>query len=681
MASYEGEKAKLGRWKEFSLLILLFLSLNFFYYRSLLLSDGYLLNGDLTRAQSLEEYLKDLLPLWNEKGGYSNIIRLPKLSVYFPLFLLKPEISVAKMYFIYFTFFGVLSGISTYYLSQHILSSYSSSSRFYSVISSIAYVSSTYVIEHTLHPTIKYAFYLSPLFLLAIFRYFKTGKVRYAVLTATIWTLACSDVHWIIYGFVILLLYIFHFLLFSGIKEIRKTAIFLMTVFVSFLILNLYWILPVFVSGGTSRYGNILADEFFLFWYRNAHPLNLFAMKAQFNLLKSYGDPFFPLSILKEYLNLPLLFLTLTALLSFPLAIKKFRRITEEHSFLGVLFIFSYVLSVMPFLSISLFSFFAFKAPLHSIYAWAFRTPKFHQFLILSITALLPITGIALEKRGRTFLSLILVFSLISNYPLLTGDFNGNLKTVEIPEPLVEARNIVAESENKSIWVPHYYYGIKPFWCNYAVGDLTDDFSPVPTFDNQRFNAMILYPLITGYIKNYKSLLLANETFEIGRFLSPLNVEYLVFHNDIPRLEIDKALSRMRFQRDVEHIKDTGFVSIFRVKNVSKPVFWSKRSLCLWGGVSTYASLLNLPGFGRDSVVAYCDQAKFDPEKFDYLVLVNSSDVLGISFLQSNGKTIYPFDHTTSFSPYIKWSRGLTSDSRELSFLQERGYRTPLPPF
>ena len=45
------------------------------------------------------------------------------------------------------------------------------------------------------------------------------------------------------------------------------------------------------------------------------------------------------------------------------------------------------------------------------------------------------------------FLGAVLIFSLIPNYPLLTGDFNGNLKTVNLPRDFEDSLNEVIKSK------------------------------------------------------------------------------------------------------------------------------------------------------------------------------------------------------------------------------------------
>ena len=97
------------------------------------------------------------------------------------------------------------------------------------------------------------------------------------------------------------------------------------------------------------------------------------------------------------------------------------------------------------------------------------------------------------------FLSIVIIFSLIPNYPLVTGDFNGNLKTVDLPQ---DYKNTISflnsnKEDNKSIWgVP--YTGLKSSWHINNVGKLTDDISPLSTFNNPTFNDNFNYPVLFG---------------------------------------------------------------------------------------------------------------------------------------------------------------------------------------
>ena len=197
--------------------------------------------------------------------------------------------------------------------------------------SAFFYIFSTFVVEQITHPAIRYGFYLAPLIMLTLIKGINERKRKYLIVTAILWSLASSDMHWIIFGSVIILGYIVYDLIYKliiseqrRINVITNSLQYTLLVFGFFLLINSYWILPGVTSGGVSLYGDILTEESSQLLFRNAYMSNMMAMKGSFNLHETYGaSPHFFDFLNNFNLNVFLIILTVMGLSPFILIRKK----------------------------------------------------------------------------------------------------------------------------------------------------------------------------------------------------------------------------------------------------------------------------------------------------------------------------------------------------------------------
>ncbi|KPJ56624.1 hypothetical protein AMJ49_04360, partial [Parcubacteria bacterium DG_74_2] len=548
---------------------------------------------------------------------------------------------------------------------------------------SLFYMLSTYVVEQASHQTIKYAFYLAPLILFTLIKGINENKKNYLLFSVILWSLAVGDMHWVIFGGIIFLSYIIYDAIYtegsiSGIfKKISINSVF---VFGIFLLLNAYWIISGMLSGGTS--GNVLTGVGGCFG--NASMSNMIAMKGSFGLHNAYGElPQF-LSFLEGInLNVFLIVLTFLGLLSFVLVHKKYK----EHFFFGLLFTLAIFLSAGPHFAPELFNWFIIDAPLHSFYGWAFRTPKFHQFLILALTPLIAISGIKInqflkaknKKIGKAFpfifLIIVVGFSVFPNYPLLTGDFNGRLKTVEIPEDYKKTIDYLEKDSGdyKIVWGPPHMGPAS--WNSNPIGNLTNEISPKPC----RNDFEILYPLLFGYRLRYTPLILRGTTKNISDFLSPLSVKYLIIHNDILWLkeEIDKTLLYLKEQDKLTLKEENGFVSIFEVENSNSHIEILPLNIDIFEGLEKYNSLTYLEQFNANKIgVIYKNQADLYKISTPSQILVTGNDLRFLNIMSLKGIEFKPFDQCEHYNPDELWSKTTINSAAFRQYLDKRNLLT-----
>ena len=662
------------------ILFSVFFSSSFLVYISLL-SGGYIINADFTRVNTISSFINEIIPLWNEYGSHSSIFILGKFLIYTPLILfsfLKLDITITYSYLIYFSILSAISALFVFKLSKYVLSQSNNKlskwEEAFCISSAFFYIFSTYVVEHVTHPAMTYAFYLAPLILYTLIKGINENRKRYLVLSAILWSLAASDIHWPIYGSIIIAGYIAYNLICELVKD-KKPKIYLMrsaltaiiVVFGTFLLINSYWIIPGVFSGGTSLYPEVLTEEGAIFWYRNANMLNIMAMKANVALDLRYSNLPQSLDSLQGLnLNIFLIALVIIGLSSLVMYKKK----SKEHIFFGLLFVVTVFLSAGPRFLPQVFNWFMFDAPLHSIYAWAFKSPKFHQFLILALAPLIALTGIRinrfLESKKKMlgkivppiFLVIIILCSIIPNYPLLTGDFNGNLKTTDLPWDYKVTITYLNNSSDdfKVIWGPPFYF-FKSSWWENRIKRLAEDITPKPTYDNPIFNDNLNYPLLFEVRYPYNSIVYRNETNHVSKFFSPLNIKYIIVHNDIPQLntEINKTVKNLQYQKDLKHVKNYGFVDIFELENVSNHISVKSENILLNGGLRGYNALTSIERFNPNKIgIVYEDQIL--NSKF-----MNFSDIIKGKKINSidlrNAIVLAPFKSTNHYEPDNMWSK------------------------
>jgi len=82
----------------------------------------------------------------------------------------------------------------------------------------------------------------------------------------------------------------------------------------------------------------------------------------------------------------------------------------------------------------------------------------------------------------------------------------------------------------------------------------------------------------------------------LAEFYAPLNIKYILVHNDIPDLESKTSvlLENLINQENIELVKTNGFISIFKINNTSPTISIKNTNALLFGGLRGYNSLAYL---------------------------------------------------------------------------------------
>jgi hypothetical protein len=588
-------------------LFFLLLAINFIIHLSLI-EPGLILANDFTRSEDFNRYVSsNLYPLWDEHAQRSNLPTLSQLGLYTPAIIVSSVIDTPNtvIYLVYLVVFGSVSGVFSFKLAEYVMARMKLKPRFeFALVSALFIIFSTFVVETAFHPGIAFSFYLSPLLFYFLIRGVEEDRISYLLLSSVIYALVAHASHFVVFGLIIILSYIVYDLLyriivqrFRGFPSLKRAAWYSLIVIGPFIALNSYWLVPNFAYSGLSLYPNLLAEEGPELLYRNADIINIFSVKGDFGLYSYY--PFTESEL--TYINILSITLTVIALSS--LVLYKPNKLLI---YLGILLVLSVIISVTPRYLPDLYNWLIFEMPGSSLYSWILRTPKFFHFMSISIAVMLSLSGlriyeIFLNKQKRRFskavapifLAVVLVFSLVPNYILLTGDFNGLHRTYELPQDYTDMlASLEKQEENddnvgnyKSIWGPRYG-GLNSNWSDNSIGRLEEQISPINIFGGLQTSNNYINPLIFGMRFPYGSIVYDGQTNNLNEYLSPLNVKYIVLHDDIAPLKdkIDKLSRALNNQTGVSESKDFGYGTIYTIKDPAEQFTIKQNTMLIQGG-------------------------------------------------------------------------------------------------
>ena len=137
-----------------------------------------------------------MYPLWNDQLSVPSIFSLPKLPILAPFFGLGLALdwTTTQMMTIFSILAQALAGISMYYAARYLLhKAYEKPERITTLaalIAGIIYMWSPYLINHSRHPMMMFAYGIAPLLLLCLIKGIEGRKMKYIVLSGLLWSLA-----------------------------------------------------------------------------------------------------------------------------------------------------------------------------------------------------------------------------------------------------------------------------------------------------------------------------------------------------------------------------------------------------------------------------------------------------------------------------------------------------------
>ena len=578
-----------------------------------------------------------------------------------------------------------------------------------SLVAGLAYMWSSYLLQNFLFPQHRFAYALAPFILLSLIIGLEKKKAIYIILTGFLWCLACADMHWTVYGAILLFSFIlFHFvlefaqLLPTGKIKAFKTSLFshlkyTIILIASFLSFSAYWFLPGYLMGGTGRYPAILFPE------------NGITHLTQTAMLSLISD-----SLLPMYVHTAALFHStidilnssgmqnLLLLLGVAVFIFGMMALILRPKNRYVIFFSIFTLIILLLCSLAMFSenlnyWFMTKAPLSNWYGWVFKRPMIQQFLLLASAFLIGfsifeiITRIQKSKLKNinlkkgiavAILCLLLLTILLPKWPLATGDHSGWIKPAKMPDEFEQVNSWLEKEPGdfKVLWLPEYY-GLNISWYpGHRINkDIAGLISSKPTYDfwgpaKQANGQGINFFAASIYTLNKDSLFLSNTTRNIGKFLAPLGIKYIVFHDDNATSwdnrsykNADVLFTVLKHQDDLKLITEFGINYIFENKYYdeqnSSVFFTTSNDSLIFGGLGSLATLNSIPAFHpRDDGLIFGNQKQYGKEDIsrmiDSLIFTHSVGLEEIAFTFADDKYfIIPFNSANSASGDQKWTK------------------------
>jgi hypothetical protein len=681
--------------KKYWCLFFIFVAINFVVMHRSLADPGLILAGDFTRAEDFSTWISSVrYPLWNEHGQSSNLETLSQLGLYAPAIFISSVIEIPStvVYLAYFVVLGSLSGVFSFKLAEYVMARQKVTPRFeFALASSLFFMFATFVVEYAFHPALTFGFYLSPLLLYALIKGVEENRISYLLLTSLIYSLMVAATHFVIFGLIIILSYILYDLFFKIVVQrfrsfsaLKRAAWHTLIVVGPFIALSSYWLIPNIAYSGHELYYNLLTTTDPGFLYRYADVVNIFSVKGVFNsgVIYPYTDSE------RAYINILSIMLTITAVSSL-----LFYKENKFLLYLGILLVLSVIIAVTPHYFPAIYNWFMFDIPGSSIYSWVFRTPKFFHIMSVSIAIMLSLASIRIYQILHTqkkqfskavpsiFIAIVLVFSLVPNYILLTGDFNGFHRPHQLPPDYTDLLDYLEHQDGnyKSIWGPPYL-GLNSTWSGgNAIGDLEQQISPTNIFSGSQTLNQYLYPLVFGIRYLYGSMVYGGQTDNLNEFLSPINVKYIVVHNDIPVLKdpIENVSTTLNKQKGFLESKEFGFTTLYTVSDASEQLSTKKSTMLIQGGgLLRYDSIFGLESITSNNTGVFFSDISLDQNpnlwnSSDTLIAENQLGYAEYMLDKSDVIVIRPSSYTNDYAPFRVWS---ISSANSPSFLNIVGY-------
>jgi uncharacterized membrane protein len=682
-------------------LFFLFAVINFVVLQRGLADPGVILSGDFTRAEDFSRWVSSYrYPLWNEHGQSSTLETLSQLGIYSPAIIISSVIEIPStvVYLVYFGVLGSLSGVFSFKLAEYVMVRQKLKPHFgFLLASSLFFMFATFVVETTNHPAIAFSFYLSPLLLYVLIRGVEENRTSYLLLSSLIYSLMTAAYHFLIFGLIIILSYILYDLFFKIIVDrfrifsaLKRASWYALIVVGPFIALSSYWLVPNLVYAGLELYPLVRTASDYELLYRYADIINIFSVKGTFNS----GEVYPYTESERAYINI--LSITLTILAVSSLVLYKPNKLVL---YLAILLVISVIISVIPHYLPDLYNWLVFDAPGSFLYSWVFRAPRFFHFMSISIAVLLSLSGLRiyqiLHKQKKqfskavpaVFISIILVLSLIPNYILLTGDFNGSHRGYELPGYYTDMLAFLEKQDGsyKSIWGPPYSGGSNSTWHDKRIANLEEQISPVNTFSGQETLNNYIYPIIFGIRAPYLSLVYDGKTDNLNEFLSPINVKYIVLHNDIPTIinATDLLSTAISKQKGLLESNEFGPITVYTIKDTAGHLSIKQNTMLIQGG-----GLLEFDSaFGTESInsnntgVLFSDMSLDQNPKMwnisDTLIPENQLSYAEYMLNKIDVIVIQPSAHTDQYDPRNVWSKSSATQPIFLNLLNRAGIDIP----
>jgi len=645
-----------------------------------LLMDGAVLFGDFVPTLEIQQFLRVHFPSWSNRNNFNSVglMRLPYLIIFFlPFYIVDAPAEVFFKFMIMSTL--LISGFSMYITAKHFLKKLEVDKKLLfltCLVSSIFYAFNPWVMDRVYHIFLLITYSLLPLIFLVSVKTFNTDRINLKLILALviISTVASTSPHSLFFIIFLITSLYAYFSLLKPKQFIPKTKNFVLFILL-YTLVSSFWLLPLLsyiFSGGSLFPDYVVQMNDLETLSRNSNLFKVLTLEAYWWQKVSHSFTIFPMNVLWVFTSLVIPVLCFSSLI-----FHKKSKIVVYLSILSLLLIFLAAGTRSP--APNFYEWLTFDAPILSSFGWLFRDPNKWTLLLptaystLSAFAYIGIVKVIrsfkrayLRKAALTFFTL-LIFSSLFIYitPSATNYFSGPFKPLKIPPEIYEVNSWL---ENDSayynvLWLPSYSRWGASWVYDGLAGAFELDSSAKPTFDfDSKYSKT--------YLNYFEMALTDNRSVNAADYLYPLNVRYIIFHNDSASnpdsLDYTKNLFQsLNSQKDLEIVKHDGNIYVFENKKWRESVFQSKdKALEIVGGFDRLTSLnaLNIFNFSDFSIIFLDQNFPCADENFDALIL--SGDLLNdaLPLFINESLTLAPFDFSRRYDPANFWSKASLSD-------------------
>jgi len=667
------------------------------YLVSLMLVSSIIILSEVLFRNGLVFYGDLSFPITIE--SYSNVIQMPnaypnmEFTYMLPFFASASALhfsieTLTKLMLLVGLF---LTGFLTYLAVNKILKDlqYAKKARIVlvSLVASYFYMLNPWSMDSVGHYFSWTSYALAPLVLLLAIKLTQQNKLNYKLifLTSLVLSISSTSPFGALSNTMLLFSWIFYSAVLTALsRQYSKIAVYFKVLVLTlslYLLFNAHWILPYITSSMTQ----IVKPQYLLSWQvvemlsRNSNFLNVIRLVANWWPQVQYwpSSPFYIPWILAG-LILPLSALTV-------LLIRK-DKYTVYFSFMCILSILPSMGSNGPFSQ--MYRWMVFDAPFSNAIGWVFRDPnKWNSLTALAYSFLLGILfseilsynfkpiNINFVSKFRYFTkylkSVLIVLLIILSLTLYVGPtvyayFTQIYTPVNVPQEYYRVNEWLKKQNGdfRVLWLAPLSHGIlvngqlvyswapnKPYSSGIDSWSSSKPSMATDTPEAQRFTDFLYELIMKGHVDKY---------------LIPLGVKYIIYHNDILGAEIQGQLdiqSLMNQKEELELVwhKDKGFIYVFQVHSYPVRISSSSRTLLVVGGVNSLTMLYSIMSLNfSDTSILFLEQKFYDTSILNSSkdVMIVNKDVsdLALSFLDKK-YVMVPFDYTISSDPYREWAK------------------------
>ncbi len=594
--------------------------------RSLIFTPGSIIYRDLYPGQLYFPHL------WHPLGSFlalENYKFVTFTGIFLPLRSLGTDIFEKAVYVGAFSIAYLAFYVAAYRLLRS-LSGNSLSSRarhLGSMIGALTFVANPAAANIFFDFSLFVGYAFSPLILL-IYLEMLAGQRRRApaiLAVAVLWWLSAIKAHWIVFHALLLAVTLVVWFVWNWrhhrktnlVPDLASTA----AIFVAYLLLSAYWLIPFVRASGERFVGSYAPMTYEAVEYLSYTPLHkairLLGLFDAWPYVR-FEPPAQPLGLVWTLASWAIPVMAAAALVWW-------RR--SWRVWVLAVFVFGGLLltkGVAPPLG-ELYTFLVFGDLTPSAFRWLFRvSSKWNVFLSLGCSGLVAVALAELLNRVRwragrppwtdrrsgtallAVLGYLVAFPLFA-WPSFTGNMNGALVPVLLPDSLLAANQWLAEQEGdfKVNWMP-VTNGRELDWNRRPSGDLYTSLSSQPSIATGWNRHPVLY-----YSYAYDALA-EDRIASFGKLLSALNTSYVAFHDDIVSSHIHEGVEPVAVlieggekelpalfekQRDMRLAWEEGAISIYETERVAPPVYVPQRAWLSTGDLTQLTTLSALEGF------------------------------------------------------------------------------------